>query len=200
MKILVVGDRPCDALWGSMVRERLKGVDLILSVGDLNPLYLSYLVTFASCPLLYVHGNHDTRYDTVPPEGCDCVDGRLYVYRGIRILGLGGSIRYNGDSAYQYTQRQMRARVRKLWLPLRRHKGFDILLTHAPAYGHGDGEDFAHTGFEVFNDLMDRWQPAYLIHGHQHLSYHYNIPRVSEYNRTRIINGYERYEFEIPDI
>ena len=33
--------------------------DLILSCGDLSARYLSFLVTMARCPLLYVHGNHD---------------------------------------------------------------------------------------------------------------------------------------------
>lgn len=198
MKILVVSDRPSDILWGPLVKEKLRGIDLILSCGDLDSRYLSYLVTFASCPLFYVHGNHDTRYKTVPPEGCDCIDGVLRVYNGLRILGLGGSIRYNRDSEHQYTQKEMRARIRKLWIPLHRHKGVDILLAHSPAYGLGDGEDYAHTGFEAFVELIDQWSPRYFIHGHQHLSYNYNAKRLIQYQNTQIINGYERYEFEVP--
>ncbi len=196
MKILVVADRPSDYLWGPGVHHGLEGIDLILSSGDLNALYLSYLATFAHCPVLYIHGNHDSKYQTNPPEGCICVEDKLYVYNGVRILGLGGSIRYSGDSPYQYTQAQMRRRVRRQWLTLRRKKGFDILLTHAPAYGLGDGEDWAHTGFEVFRDLLDRWSPAYMVHGHTHLNYDPRLPRLQEYGGTQIINAYERYVFE----
>ena len=71
MRILAISDQECSALWDYYVPGRLKGYDLILSCGDLKASYLSFLVTMASVPVLYVHGNHDTRYDQDPPEGCD---------------------------------------------------------------------------------------------------------------------------------
>ena len=43
--------------------------------------------------------------------------------------------------------------------------GVDLVLTHAAAMGYGDGEDYAHRGFETFNRLLDRFKPAYLILG-----------------------------------
>lgn len=196
MRILAVSDQPSEALWGPSVSERLAGIDLILSCGDLDPYYLSYLVTFTTAPVLYVHGNHDSRYRNTPPEGCVCVDDKLFVWRGLRILGLGGSIRYNLESPFQYTQAQMRRRVRKLWLPLHMRGGFDILLTHAPAYGLGDGDDLAHTGFEAFVELMDRWTPLFFVHGHVHMTYNYRQKRLNSYNHTQIINAFERYIFD----
>ncbi len=196
MKILAVSDRPSEYLWGPGVHRGLEGIDLILSSGDLDPRYLSYLATFAHAPVLYVHGNHDGRYEKVPPEGCICVDGRLYVFNGVRILGLGGSIRYAPGGPFQYTQGQMRRRARRRWLDLRRRRGFDILLTHAPAYGLGDGADWAHTGFQVFGELLDRWSPAYLVHGHTHLNYDPLQPRVRQYKNTQIVNAFERYVFD----
>lgn len=69
MKILTVSDEECAALWDNYVPGRLKEYDLILSCGDLSARYLSFLVTMARCPLLYVHGNHDTNYKQVPPGG-----------------------------------------------------------------------------------------------------------------------------------
>lgn len=89
MKILTVSDEECAALWDNYVPGRLKEYDLILSCGDLSARYLSFLVTMARCPLLYVHGNHDTNYNQVPPEGCDCIDDHIVTYNGVRILGLG---------------------------------------------------------------------------------------------------------------
>ena len=71
MKILAIADEECPALWDFYVPGRLKEYDLILSCGDLKADYLSFLVTMARCPVLYVHGNHDTSYDRFPPEGCD---------------------------------------------------------------------------------------------------------------------------------
>ena len=93
----------------------------------------------------------------------------------------------------------MRRRARKLWLAARRAGGIDILLTHAPASGLNDGTDKAHKGFQVFNDLMDLYQPKWFIHGHMHLNYGANLPRVCTRGGTTVINATERYEFEIPD-
>jgi len=49
----------------------------------------------------------------------------------------------------------MEKRVRKLFWKLKRHKGFDILVTHSPALGFHDGEDQCHRGFDVFNRLLE---------------------------------------------
>ena len=113
MRILTVSDYESPGLWDYFTPEKLDGIELILSCGDLKPQYLSFLATFAHCPVLYVHGNHDGRYAKDPPLGCDCVDGMLYEYKGLRILGLGGSMRYSGGE-HQYTERQMAWRARKL--------------------------------------------------------------------------------------
>lgn len=200
MKILAIADEPSDYLWGPGAREGLKGVDLILSCGDLDPDYLSFLVSFANAPLLYVFGNHDKRYLTTPPEGCECVDGKLTVCKGLRILGLGGSIRYNRNGPpFQYSQSEMRRRVKKLWFPLLRKGGVDILLTHSAAFGLGDGDDPAHVGFLAFQELLERWSPPLFIHGHSHLNYSNKLKRLSYRGTTQIINAYERYAFEIED-
>lgn len=199
MKILAVSDEECTALWDYYVPGRLNEYDLILSSGDLKPEYLSFLVTMGRCPVLYVHGNHDTIYDNNPPEGCDCIDDALVVYNGIRILGLGGCRRYH-PGPHQYTENAMRWRIRKLRWRLKRLGGVDIVVTHAPPKDLGDADDPAHWGFESLRELIDEYHPKYLIHGHVHMSYGYNIPREIEYNGTRIINASERYVLEIPDV
>ena len=176
MRILTVSDEECAALWDYYVPGRLSGYDLILACGDLKASYLSFLVTMARCPVLYVHGNHDTRYRQDPPEGCDCIDDSIVVFNGLRILGLGGCLKYR-PADHQYTDQQMRRRIRKLYFPLRRSKGVDILVTHAPAEGLGDDEDPAHRGFPCFLELLDRLEPRYMIHGHVHRNYGAGIPR-----------------------
>ena len=197
MKILLVSDEECPALWGEGARQRLREYDLIISAGDLKAEYLSFLVTMARCPVLYVHGNHDTGYEKRPPDGCDCIDGKLISYNGVRIMGLGGCLKYR-PADHQYTENQMRRRIRKLYFPLRRH-GVDLLVTHAPAAGLGDDSDPAHRGFACLRDLLARWKPAYMIHGHVHMRYHFERPRVLQHEQTTIINASERYVLEIPD-
>lgn len=198
MKFLLVSDEECPALWEFGTREKLREYDLILSCGDLNPTYLSHLVTLARCPLLYVHGNHDGRYETRPPDGCDCIEDRLVVFNGVRILGLGGCRRYH-PGPHQYTEKEMRRRIRKLRWKLRKAGGVDIVVTHAPAQGLGDAEDPAHWGFVALRELLDRYHPAYLCHGHVHMNYGQNQPRVLQYGETTIINASERYVLELEE-
>jgi Icc-related predicted phosphoesterase len=193
-----LADEEYPAFWENYRDDRLKEYDLIISCGDLNPKYLSFIVTMARAPLLYVHGNHDTGYDRVPPEGCDCIEDDIVVYKGVRILGLGGCVQYR-PGQHQYTQKQMRKRIAKLWFKLWRHKGVDIVVTHAPPEGVGDAEDHAHRGFRAFLDFIDKYHPKYLLHGHVHLNYGQDRTRIREYNGTQVINATEYYVLELPD-
>ena len=198
MKILCLSDEECPALWDYYTPGKLKGYDLILSCGDLKASYLSFIVTMARCPVLYIHGNHDTGYSRKPPEGCDCIEDQLVEYNGLRILGLGGCRRYRpGD--HQYTEKEMRKRIRKLRFKLWWHKGVDIVIAHAAPYGIGDDNDIAHRGFEAFVDLIERYEPKYFLHGHIHMNYGKDIQRVKQLGNTQVINVYERYELEIDE-
>lgn len=198
MKILAVSDEECAALWDFYTPGRLKAYDLIISCGDLKAEYLSFLVTMARCPVLYVHGNHDGSYAQHPPEGCDCIDDRFVVYNGLRILGLGGCKWYH-PGAHQYTEKQMRRRIRRLRYQIWRHKGVDIVVTHAAPKGLGDAEDNAHQGFAALVELLDRYKPQYLLHGHVHLRYSSKIPQVILYGETSVFNVYQRWELELPE-
>lgn len=196
MKLLLLSDKESSYLWDYYQPGRLAPYDLMISCGDLNARYLSFLVTMGRAPLLYVHGNHDTAYRYRPPEGCDCIEDRIYRYRGLRILGLGGCAKYNGGQ-HQYSEKEMCRRVRKLWWQLKRAGGVDIIVTHTPPLGYGDGADYAHRGFSCFLELIDRYQPKYLIHGHVHMNYGTDILRELEYKGTKIINAFERYKLNL---
>ncbi len=198
MKILAIADEESKYLWDFYEKSKLEGIDLIISCGDLNPNYLSFLTTFSTAPVLYVHGNHDGKYERIPPEGCIDIEDKIYVHEGIRILGLGGSMLYTG-AAHQYTERDMRKRVRKLWFQLLRHRGFDILVAHAPAYQLNDARDLPHQGFKVFLELMEKYKPRFFLHGHVHMSYNRNQKRYDRYLDTHVINAYERCVFDYED-
>lgn len=198
MKILAISDEESKYLWEHYDKSKLRGIDLIISCGDLDPAYLSFLVTLSSAPVLYVHGNHDDRYQVSPPEGCICIEDRIYVHKGVRILGLGGSMRYSAGK-FQYTELQMKQRAAKLRFQLFKRRGFDILVTHAPAYQLNDGRDLPHQGFQVFRELMDKYRPKYFLHGHVHLSYGRSHKRYDKYEDTHVINAYERCVFEFED-
>ena len=169
MRLLLVSDEEDRYLWDFYRPGNLDGVDMILSAGDLKAEYLSFLVTMSNKPLLYVHGNHDAEYDRSPPEGCECIDDRLVTVNGLRILGLGGCQCYN-YGPYQYTEREMERRIRRLSWKLHRAGGVDIVLTHAPVR---------------------------LIHGHVHRRYQPRQKDVLQHGNTTIINANGKYYLEL---
>lgn len=195
MKILIVSDEESPALCEYYLPGRLNEYDLILSCGDLKSRYLRFLVTMARCPLFYVHGNHDVHYREDPPEGCECIEDRIVVYNGLRILGLGGCRKYR-EGDYQYTEEEMRRRIRRLRWQLHRHGGVDIVVTHAPPEGVGDADDPAHLGFAALRELLDQYHPQYLFHGHVHLRYVADKTRERSYGSTKVINASERYSLD----
>jgi uncharacterized protein len=188
-RILAVADEVDESLGGEALGQLRP--DLVLSAGDLPFDYLEYLVTVLNVPLLYVPGNHDPSLrspreelawppsielkdarDPVGPLGGTNVDGRIEDVAGIRVAGLGGSVRYR-EGPNQYTQKEMRRRARRLrrraaGRGLRGRRGVDVLLTHAPPLGVGDEDDPAHQGFGALLQLVQRLSPKLLIHGHIH--------------------------------
>ena len=199
LKVLVVSDHESEYIWDFFDAKAFQGVEAIVSCGDLKPEYLSFLVTMIPAPLLYVRGNHDARYRENPPEGCIDLEERPVVIKGVRFVGFGGC-KSERPAENHYSEREMARRVLHASLSMR--KGFDVLVTHAPAAGLGDGDDRFHEGFETFRSLLDRYHPRYHLHGHQHLTYSIGSKRILEYNDTVIVNGYNYYilDMEIPEV
>ena len=176
MKLLLVSDVPSEYLWDHYRPECVEGVSLILSAGDLKREYLDFLVTVTARPLVYVPGNHDRTFAERPPEGCLCADDRIVTVTppggpGLRIAGLGGCQGGHPGEPYQYTEKAMARRVKKLQSKASRMGGADIFLTHAPALGIGDGDDAFHKGFACFLPFITQIQPRLHVYGHQHKSY-----------------------------
>ncbi len=198
MRILAISDTPEGWLWERWDRERVAGVDLVISCGDLPATYLEHIVTLANVPLVYVQGNHDTAYDDHAPEGCVSIDGQLRDFRGLRVMGLGGSIRYN-DEVHGFTEAEMARKAARMALLASATGGVDLVVTHAPLRGYGDLDDLPHRGFEALGRLVERTRPRYLLHGHVHLEYG-RIERVREHPcGTTIVNVCGSYVLEIPD-
>ncbi|WP_124068106.1 metallophosphoesterase [Clostridium sp. E02] len=198
MKILVLADHESKSLYEYYTPEKLNDIDLIISCGDLRANYLSFFATCSHAPVYYVRGNHDNKYKNSPPEGCTCIEDDIVTFHGIRILGLGGSMEYIPGSPDQYTENKMDHRIKKLWWKLRKHKGFDILVTHAPAYQLNDLPDLPHRGFFCFKTLMEKYSPKYFFHGHIHANYGEVFKREDTYGKTTVINAYEYYILEYP--
>lgn len=197
MKILVVSDQESKFLWDYYTPDKFEDIEMIIACGDLKASYLEFLVTMTNLPVFYVTGNHDSKFVEDPPGGCVCIDDKVVEYKGIRMAGLGGSMRYK-PGPYMYDEKEMRARIRRLKSSVIKKGGIDILVTHTAPKGYGDMEDLAHRGFECFNDFLDRCKPLYMLHGHVHATYKGgNFKReLTHRSGTSVINCYEKYILE----
>ena len=171
-----------------------RGADIILGCGDLPFEYLGYLMNALDVPLVFVPGNHDpdlSGYRRQPgrPDAARGAPGPAAV------AGRGGQRGRPGGGRGRPADRRpgrlpplpRRARTSTAtgsrpagpggWPPepaarspaprqASEPHGLDVLLTHAPPRGVGDGPDPAHQGFPALNVLAGRLQPALLLHGH----------------------------------
>ncbi|MBR5126920.1 MAG: metallophosphoesterase family protein [Roseburia sp.] len=198
MKILLLSDQESRSLYDFYSPDKLKDIELIIACGDLKPSYLEFFVTMTNAPLVYVLGNHDKWYPEKNANGCICIEDDIYEINGIRILGLGGSMRYQPDARCQYTEQEMLKRIQKLRWKLFFKKGFDIIVTHSPAYGFHDLPDLPHQGFQCFHELIERYKPKFFIHGHVHANYGSDFKREDILGDTKVINAYEHYYIDYP--
>jgi calcineurin-like phosphoesterase family protein len=214
-RVLTVSDEVVESLWTDQVRRH--SVDLVLAAGDLPFDYLEYLADVLERPCVLVPGNHDADLGGYAhrkgmwvrsgfparwpgPQGWEDSDGRVVDAAGLRIAGLGGSIRYS-RGPNQWTERQQARRVRALARAVRRryrHDGrrVDVLLTHSPPRGVGDREDPPHRGFTCLHDAVHRIRPAMLLHGHIH-PHGEQVPD-QRLNGTRVINTVGYRILDIP--
>ncbi len=117
------------------------------------------------------------------------------------IAGISGSLQYN-RGLNQYTERQMKRRLRRL-IPsliinkIKYGRYLDILLTHASPRHIHDKEDPCHKGFECFNWFIHKFKPSYLVHGHIHI-YDAREKRMTKTGDTTVVNAYAHWLIEFP--
>jgi Icc-related predicted phosphoesterase len=206
LKVLAVCDDVDSRLYAPGLRASV-AVDLLLGCGDLPAYYLDYLVSQLDAPLYAVHGNHD-----VPPMleaakeldhcGATWIGGKTAQLRGLLLAGFDGCVRYSKYGAYESTQSEMQAAVRRmvpwLWLNRFRYGRFlDVLITHAPPAGIHDRADPAHQGFTAFRWLLETFRPRYHLHGHVH-RYDRRTAGTTSLGPTEVVNVFPYRILEMP--
>ncbi len=219
IKILCISDHVDPLIYSAGLKKRHSDIDLVISAGDLDLNYYSFIVSSLNKPLLFVFGNHNLKHiaeyrieyrSAMPPSkalgltpgtcGSTYIGDRVLRIQGLLIAGLGGSYNYNGGRN-QFSEAGMFFKIIKL-LPsllfnrIFRGRWLDILVSHAPPYGINDREDRCHRGFKTFLVFLKIFKPLYHIHGHIHL-YDINEKRVSHFHDTEVINVYNNYILEV---
>jgi Icc-related predicted phosphoesterase len=183
VNVLVVADEVASNLQEHTLRDL--SPDLVLGAGDLPWDYLEWIASSVDAPMVVVPGNHDPAIkdakrgrsgmwtqdgmpcDAPRPHGVLNADQQVVEAAGLRIAGLGGCVQYR-PGPHQYTQRQYERRASRLLRRARSTRPVDILLTHAPPLGLGDGEDGPHVGIEALHRVIERLEPTWHLHGHIH--------------------------------
>ena len=167
VNVLVIADEVASNLTEGTLADIAP--ELVLSAGDLPWDYVEWVATSVQCPVVFVPGNHDPDLPAgrTSPGGTIDADKQVVTAAGLTIAGLGGCVRYN-EGPHQYTQKQYARCCRRLLRSSRRADPVDVLLTHTPPLGVGDGADGPHQGIEALHTVIERLQPTWHLHGHIH--------------------------------
>lgn len=199
--ILAVTDEIDPRIHSASVAQRMGHVRFVVSCGDLPVSYLEFLADALRRPVYFVHGNHVAGLergcrpgDSHQPPGGINLAGKVVrdPSTGLIMAGLPGSPRYSSDDGGQYDEWQVRLMIARmapqlLWNKQRHGRALDLLVTHAPPLGVNDRSDPAHRGFEAIRDFVERFKPAYQLHGHIHL-YDRSVSPVARLGETEVVN------------
>ena len=171
MLALVIADN--DSAIGTVTDH---SAEILISLGDLWEGSLEKARTVHRCSQLFgVRGNHDT--DVPFPDGFIDLHCRVARYGNVVFGGFSGSWKYKPFGYHLYEQKEVSRLIRAV-------PAVDVFVAHNSPRGYHERDEEVHQGFDAFVDYIDRHQPRYFLHGHQHLS------RRSQRGRTTIIGTF----------
>jgi Icc-related predicted phosphoesterase len=203
IKVLAVSDQIDPRIHSATLRERMPDIAIVFGCGDLPARYLEFLADALNKPVYFVLGNHleeltrkGERGKPYQPMGCVDIGGKVVrdPSTGMILAGVPGSARYRDGEEQQYTEWQIRWMLRRMqprlwWNRFRHGRALDILITHAPPRDVNDRMDVPHRGFIALRRFLERFRPAYHLHGHIHL-YDRSEPSVATFAETLVVNVY----------
>ncbi|KXG75498.1 hypothetical protein AN618_18660 [Fervidicola ferrireducens] len=164
--------------------------DAILLLGDLEWAVEKIAEIFPDVPMFGVPGNHDSRIDPFYGIPVENLHGRVVEFRGVKIGGLGGCLRYKPFGGYLFWDEEYREILEKM-LPV------DILISHCPPAGlpwcdppfRRTAYHEAHEGSAAMAEYILRTDPAIVLCGHLHISAAARMGKTL----VRVIHGVEQF-------
>ena len=179
LNIIAIADD--DALVGHI--EPAADIDLLLSLGDLYDVTLEKAIDiYAPEHVVAVRGNHCVS-GAFPVPTIDLHLQSIHRF-GLNLGGFAGSWQYKRLGNHMYTQEQVHALLENF--PV-----VDIFIAHNSPRGIHERDSIHHQGFDAFLDYIDRVQPVFFLHGHQHCN------KVSYRGKTCIMGVYGERYFQI---
>ena len=151
-------------------------IDVLISLGDL----MDYTLIRASevyqpAWILAVRGNHD---DPQPfPDPIKDLHIQVTEIKGKLFGGFSGSWKYKDQGSYLFEQGE----VSRL---LENFPTVDVFIAHNSPRGIHEMDDDVHQGFDGFLEYIERVQPRYFFHGHQHVN------QVTMMGETKVVGVY----------
>ena len=157
MRAIVIADE--DSLVGRMVNE---SADVIISVGDIWDSTIEKARAVYGCRKIFaVKGNHDSDAPFAP--NITDLHFNIAEYNGIIFGGFKGSWKYKPRGHHMFEQFEVTQALRSF-------PAVDVFIAHNSPAGFHERDSDVHQGFQAFTEYIDRVQPAYFIHGHQHVN------------------------------
>jgi Icc-related predicted phosphoesterase len=151
-------------------------VDLLISCGDLLDASIIRTATRCKCKqILAVKGNHDSSA-TFPSPIID-LHLRTFEFNGLQFGGFCGSWKYKPRGNYLFEQSEVESALASF-------PKVDVFVAHNSPVQIHDKDDDVHTGFVSFRSYIQKYQPKFFIHGHQHVS------KETSVGSTRVIGIY----------
>lgn len=182
LNIIAIADD--DSLIGHLQPDA--DIDLLLSLGDLYDVTLEKAVdVYAPEHVFAVRGNHCVDKDFPLPT----VDLHLQTVDrlGLSLGGFAGSWQYKSRGNHMYTQEQVHDLLADF-------PAVDVFIAHNSPRGIHERDTLNHQGFDAFLHYIDRTQPAYFFHGHQHCN------QITYRGKTCIIGVYGERLINVPNL
>lgn len=138
-----------------------RNIDVCLLLGDLSLRDVEVVKErIGNTPVYGVLGNHDG-FELYDMCGIENIHGKVVEINGVRIAGIGGSLKYKDSPMPLLTDEESIEIAEKM-------EAADILISHdSPKFLHGSN-DFAHSGLQGITRYCEKYSVPLNIHGHHH--------------------------------
>lgn len=172
----------------------LEKPDAVLFLGDLDWAVKRILDAFSGVPALAVPGNHDPWANPFYGAAVNNLHGKTIEFKGLRIGGLGGCLRYKPGSDFLFWDAEYQEILSKM-------PRVDIFISHCPPAGlpwcdlPKKNAPFheAHEGSAALAEYIQRTTPVVLLCGHLHVS------GTAKMGRTLVRQVYGMEKLELPE-
>lgn len=167
----------------SLVGHLDGSAELLISLGDIWDRTIEEAYHQYECTQAFgVKGNHDSA--GALPSFVTSLHLTTEDYQGLLFGGFGGSWKYKPRGHHLFEQDEVMQALEEF-------PQVDVFVAHNSPAGVHERDRDVHQGFQAFREYIERAQPRYFLHGHQHLR------QVTTLGRTEIIGVFGEQFLEL---